>query len=63
MSLDLKHEGISVLGGLLLAGVIVPLAVVAAPTEWRGPWMAWIVGSLAVALIVFLRWPKAENRP
>jgi hypothetical protein len=62
MSLDLKREGISVLVGLLLGGVLVPLAVVGAPPEWRGPWIAWVVGSLSVVLVIGLRWPRPGGR-
>jgi hypothetical protein len=63
MSLDLKRDGISVLVGLLLGGALVPLAIVGAPPEWRGPWLAWVVGGLSIVLVVALRWPRSGQRP
>jgi uncharacterized membrane protein YccC len=53
---------INVLVGVLLAGPLAALALVAVPEQWRGPAVPLAVVALTIALVVFVRrprWPSA----
>ena len=52
---------VSVLVGLLLAGPLAALTLVALPEPWRGPAVPWAVAALAVALVVFVRQPRRPS--
>lgn len=49
---------VNVLVGLLLAGPLAALALVAMPERWRGPVVPWTVAVVSVALVALLRQPK-----
>jgi hypothetical protein len=55
---DMKSFCISVCVGVLLAGPLASLVVVALPERWRSPLVPWAVAALTVALIVAVRRPK-----
>ena len=49
---------LNVLVGLLLAGPLAALALVALPEPWRGPAVPLAVTAFAVGLVVIVRRPK-----
>ena len=56
-----KHVLIDGLVGLLLAGPLAALALVALPEQWRGPAVPWAVLALAIGLVAILRRPKRPH--
>lgn len=46
---------VDVLIGLLLAGPLAALALVALPERWRGPAVPWAVAALAIVLVALAR--------
>lgn len=52
---------LNVLVGLLLAGPLAALALVALPEQWRGPVVPWGVAALAVALVAIVRQSKRPS--
>jgi uncharacterized membrane protein YccC len=56
-----KTFAVNVLVGLVLAGPLAALALVALPEQWRGPAVPWTVVALAVALVALVRRPKRQS--
>ena len=57
----LKTFFVNVLVGLLLAGPLAALALVALPEQWRGPAVPWAVVAVAVAVVAIVRRPKQPS--
>jgi len=53
-----RSLAVNVLVGLLLAGPLAALAVVALPERWGGPVVPWAIAAAAIALVAYLRQPK-----
>ncbi|MCX6544304.1 MAG: hypothetical protein NTV05_07795 [Acidobacteria bacterium] len=52
---------VSVLVGVLLAGPLAALALVAVPEQWRGPAVPVTVVAVTIALVVFVRQPRRPS--
>jgi hypothetical protein len=55
---QVKTLFLNVLIGLLLAGPLAALALVALPEAWRGPAVPWTVAAIAVAVVTIVRRPQ-----
>ncbi len=56
-----KTVFVNVLVGLLLAGPLAALALVALPAGWRKPAVPWAVAALAIAVVVIVRQPRPPS--
>jgi len=53
---------VTVVVGLLVAGPLAAVALVATPPDWRGPWVAVLAVLVGVGLVALLRRESPSDR-
>jgi hypothetical protein len=56
MATSLGQAAWTIVVGLLVGGLLASLSVVAAPPQWRGPWIPRVAGAAGLLLAALIRW-------